>query len=118
MSTDSIFRSIPTTSLNDAQNKNTPTTSVVSTPASLNPHVITTPNGLTPSVELNNSNLFPNATLPVKKDISSIPPAFFVGPREKEDTVIVEPQFSTDSGSVVSDRRLSGILAEVRSHPF
>lgn len=51
-----------------------------------------------------------------KPDLKSIPPVFFVGPQHKEKTVLFEPQFSNDTGSVVGygDRRLSGILAQVR----
>ncbi|KAG2207423.1 hypothetical protein INT47_006898 [Mucor saturninus] len=47
-------------------------------------------------------------------DLKSIPPVFFVGPQKKEKTVLFEPQFSSDTGSVVGygDRRLSGILAQ------
>jgi hypothetical protein len=115
MSTDTLFRSIPTASLNDPPKNDTTNTTVVPAPVLLDAHVVSTPSVLTPNVELNNTSLFPNTTLPAKKDVSSIPPAFFVGPLEKEDTVIFEPEFSTGSGSVVSygDRRLSGILAEV-----
>lgn len=53
----------------------------------------------------------------IKPDLKTIPPVFFVGPQKQEKTVLFEPQFSSDTGSVVGygDRRLSGILAQVRN---
>lgn len=54
--------------------------------------------------------------LPIEKDLDRIAPCFFVGPHETEEHVTFEPELSQDSGSVVGygDRRLSGILAEVK----
>lgn len=100
MSADTLFRSIPITPLNNVQSNNTNTPVVISKP------VVATPNVEVPAL--------PSAS--AKKDLSSIPPVFFVGPQKKEKTVIFEPQFSSDSGSVIGygDRRLSGILAQVK----
>lgn len=114
MSTDSLFRSIPTKSLNDAQTDNKSTTEV----STKTPPLSTTTPLLTPTTtEVDPNSLFPNANLPPKRDISSIPPIFFVGAKEKEEIVIVEPEGSTTATELEfvgghGDRRLSGILAE------
>ncbi|CAO3628561.1 unnamed protein product [Mucor hiemalis] len=116
MSTNTLFRSIPTKSLNDAPNdtKNTADSTTTSPPR---PALTSTLSLLTPNVEVNQNALFPNTGLPLKKDISSIPPIFFVGAKEREEEVVIlEPPVDTDSETVVGhgDRRLSGILAEVK----
>lgn len=115
MSTDSLFRSIPTKSLSDTPNDNKNTTEATTKTTSLS----TTAPLLTPSLtEVDQNSLFPNANLPPKRDISSIPPIFFVGAKQKEEVAIIEPEVSTITTEQEfvgghGDRRLSGILAEV-----
>lgn len=58
----------------------------------------------------------PTTTEATIKELDRIAPCFFVGPHEIEKKVAFEPEPNQDSGSVVGygDRRLSGILAEVK----
>lgn len=70
-----------------------------------------TPQILTTSIKETTTTELPN-----EKDLDRIAPCFFVGPHETEEHVSFEPELSQDSGSAVGygDRRLSGILAEVK----
>jgi hypothetical protein len=104
MSADNIFRPLFTegSSLN-SQPAQAPTT--------LNSTATALPTPLDSTVPLFSN---PPAT---QKDLSTIAPAFFVGVPEKENKVTfqVDAKESNDAPIGYGDRRLSGILSEVKS---
>lgn len=91
----------------------TTTTSTTATSTALAATIGTANASATPGIEQTTATSFPT-----KKDLSNIPPAFFVGPRENESDIVIESQLSSDSESFgYKNRRLSKVLTQVKNQP-